>query len=298
MKLRSIFTHKRFSWNFPPKYQGYRVRVQDYHLIWIGVIGVFGGGTMFYYSHLESVPFSSRTRFIAISEATEDKLGEQAWKDIIRNYSSQILPSNHPTTLAVAKVANSLISVSKLSKQKWDLVVIHDPLVNAFSIPGGKLVVFTGILKFANTSDRLAAVLGHEIAHQIARHSGEAISSNFVIGSLALLATMVFDLPHQVVRMTEQFIFKLPKSRQMENEADYIGTVLLARACYDPYAAVEFWRDMKKSEQSKLLSFFSTHPGSDERIENLISYQKEAENIRLESECSMVISINLGNWVF
>ena len=73
----------------------------------------------------------------------------------------------------------------------------------------------------------------------------------------------------------------------METEADYIGLVLLSKACYDPNAAVEFWRDMKSMEKSKTIQFFSTHPGSDERIEKLISYQSEAQNIRIESECDV-----------
>ena len=155
----------------------------------LGLITLTGGalltltGGAYYLSHLEQVPFSKRSRFIAITEETESYLGEQAFQDILKKYRNQILPQNHPITSNVKEVADSLISVSSIKNKSWKLVVINDPLVNAFSIPGGKLVVFTGILNFANTKDKLAAVLGHEIAHQVARHSAESISSKIEFNS-------------------------------------------------------------------------------------------------------------------
>ncbi len=161
---------------------------------------------------------------------------------------------------------------------EWEFVVFDDPSVNAFAMPGGKIGVFTGLLELAETDDELAAVIGHEIGHVQMRHSNQRMSAELIRAGIGVgvaygasqqdaidpaLVVAAFGLGSQVGIM-------LPYSRFHENEADYIGLLVMARAGYDPNAAVTFWEKMQQqSGGSGAPEYLSTHPSPENRIQRI-----------------------------
>ncbi|KAJ3270751.1 hypothetical protein HDV01_007443 [Terramyces sp. JEL0728] len=161
-------------------------------LLYVGGGFIFFGG-IYYATHLEQVPITNRTRFMAVSESQEVALGGDAYHQLKRQYQHSILPSNHPVTKLATKVSKSLIQVSGLTHLDWEVYVIDQNVKNAFVLPGGKIFVFTGILPILKDENGLAAVLGHEIGHVVARHAGEKISWSVALGIFGFLVSVFFD---------------------------------------------------------------------------------------------------------
>jgi predicted Zn-dependent protease len=161
----------------------------------------------------------------------------------------------------------------------WEIVVFDDDAVNAFAMPGGKIGVFTGILKVAENQDQLGAVLGHEVAHVTEQHSVERVNREMttqigVIGASAVIGgpTGTGDL----ISMGAQLGLSLPYGRKQESEADIVGLDYMADAGFDPRASVQLWKNMDKQSKLGPPEFLSTHPSSDTRIDDLISNLPEA----------------------
>ncbi|MBK8966948.1 MAG: M48 family metallopeptidase [Saprospiraceae bacterium] len=167
---------------------------------------------------------------------------------------------------------------NELKNFAWEFNVIDDPnTVNAFCMPGGKVVVYTGIIKVAQTEDALAVVMGHEIAHALANHGNERMSQGVVaqLGMTSLQVALA-QKPAQTREMLlaaagvgTQVGVLLPFSRKHESEADEIGLYLMAMAGYDPNAAAPFWERMNKSGGARPPEFLSTHPDPSRRSERL-----------------------------
>lgn len=162
----------------------------------------------------------------------------------------------------------------------WDMSVFENDAVNAFAMPGGKIGVFTGILEAADNQHRLAAVIGHEIAHVTARHSNERASRVPVTGVGVQVVAILLGGGHSGATYTAyealnagaELGIMLPFNRGQESEADIIGLEYMARAGFDPRQAVPLWQNMSASNEGKApAEFLSTHPSSDTRIESLIS---------------------------
>jgi predicted Zn-dependent protease len=221
----------------------------------------------------------------------------------------QLMSQSKPSTDAqgaamVKKVGGKIVAaVEEYSKQhsdkdpfagyKWEFNLIEDKQVNAFAMPGGKVVVYTGILPVTQNEAGLATVLGHEIAHVYAGHGGERLSESLLaqMGEVGLSAALQKQ-PEQTkglfmsaYGLGTQVGFLLPFSRVHENEADHLGLIFMAMAGYDPHVAVTFWQRMSESSkgQSKPPEFLSTHPADATRIKNLqdlipeaMEYQKPA----------------------
>ena len=206
----------------------------------VGAVGLSIGGI--YYYNLEQVPISGRRRFNCISPAREEAMAKSQYQGIMQAYGREILPPSHPDSKMVNKVLQRLIPAAGLEGQNWEVKVIDDPeQMNAFVLPGGKVFVFSGILPICAGEDGLAAVLGHEIAHNVAHHTGEKLSQMTYLIPLGLLLTFTFDIPGQFSQFLLDIAFEKPGSREMESEADYIGLLMMAKACYDPNAAVGLW---------------------------------------------------------
>jgi predicted Zn-dependent protease len=205
-------------------------------------------------------------------------------------YRQAMIPNYYPIVKKVQNVASRLINVSGLDHLDWQVHVIQSPIKNAFVIPGGKIFVFTGILEVADTPDKLAAVLGHEIAHVVARHSAEQLSFRAVVIMANTLVSIFMDPPRLLKNLLFQYGFLMPHSRVCETEADEIGLHLMSRACYDPRGAVEFWRSMDKQDK-EILQFLSTHPKSETRIENLKKLIPKGDVIRHDSGCDLASSM-------
>ncbi|OAQ96196.1 hypothetical protein LLEC1_03074, partial [Akanthomyces lecanii] len=237
-------------------------------------------------------------RFNFLSDEVAEWMHPRAVQSILNQIQAQggtVLPDDNIRTRIVKNVMRRLIPVSGLSHLNWEIYVIaDDSQANAFVLPGGKVFVFSGLLNMAGNDDALAAVLGHEIAHQTASHTAERLSlawvGNFTTGALFFLvgalpglalfaiwtATGAFVIP--------ELMYELPMSRTHEYEADHIGLMMMAEACYDPRAAIPFWQRMSQHGH-EVDEMLSTHPSNDHRVAKLAKLMPEALTKREESDC-------------
>ena len=166
----------------------------------------------------------------------------------------------------------------------WEFNLVKDTTMNAFCMPGGKVVVYEGILPVTKNEVGLAVVLGHEIAHAVAKHSNERMSQQMLVQYGASITDMLTSKKSTVARSTISTIYGLgsqygvilPYSRLNESEADKLGLIFLAMAGYDPNEAINFWGRMAASSTSKPIEFMSTHPSDETRIAQLKAYLPEA----------------------
>jgi predicted Zn-dependent protease len=152
----------------------------------------------------------------------------------------------------------------------WEVQVFEDKQVNAFALPGGKIGVYTGLLKVAANQDQLAAVLGHEVSHVIAGHSAARVSNQMAtqLGVEVLSAATGYD--PQLIGMGANLLVILPFSRGDESEADILGMDTMARAGFDPRQAIELWHNMDRAAgEGAPPELLSTHPANDTRIRDL-----------------------------
>lgn len=165
-----------------------------------------------------------------------------------------------------------------LSDYKWEFNLVEDKQINAWCMPGGKVVVYTGILPVARTEAGLAVVMGHEIAHAIAEHGNERMSQGLIaqMGGVALSTALstksaaTQQLWMSVYGVGAQYGALLPYGRLQESEADHLGLIFMAMAGYDPHEAVPFWERMAAQKGGKAPpEFLSTHPADATRIENI-----------------------------
>lgn len=178
------------------------------------------GGTV-YVINLEEVPVTHRRRFNIISPETEKKIMADGYEQVLGEYRGKILPANHPYTQLVARVVKRLLpSTGGLAGDDWAVHVIDEPRErNAFVMPGGKVFVFSGILPIAEDEDGLAAVLGHEIAHNVAHHSAERLSRSGFLAVIAFFGAYLFDVSGAASQTVVNLLLSLPNSRTQEAEA-------------------------------------------------------------------------------
>ena len=185
----------------------------------------------------------------------------------------------------------------------WEINVIDSELINAFCMPGGKIVVYSGLInKLDATDDELAAVIGHEIAHALREHGRERMSSALV-QQVGILGFAIFlsnqdgsfiskQAVLQGVALGTTLFFALPNSREQEREADDMGLELTALAGYNPMAAVSLWRKMDAQSESQPPEFLSTHPSNENRIEDLQIEAKKYEKLYKENKNSKIKTLN------
>lgn len=278
------------SWsNFGPVYRAqYIWRNYQKPIVIVGT-----GGAIFYVYNLEEVPITQRRRFNILSPEKEKGFGEGAYQTTLQEFRGKLLPPNHPLTRQVARVVERLIpATGGLAGDGWRVHVIDDPkMVNAFVIPGGKVFVFTGILPICQNEAGLATVLGHEIAHNVAHHMAERLSRSSLTLVASMLVSLLFQIDARVSDSVFDLLLSLPNSRTQETEADHIGLLLMAEACYDPREAVAFWERMKKSEQFAPPQLLSTHPSSYNRIDHIKKWLPDAQNVYVEKGCGSLSQI-------
>jgi len=211
--------------------------------------------------------------------------GRSMYDDTMQEYASQILPSYSPEHRLVQRVLDRLIPASGLQDEEWEIHVIRDPQKNAFVIPGGKVFVFSGIMDVAKGDDGMAAVLGHEIAHNVAHHAAERMSQSLVFLPLAMVFFAYVGLDPSIARFAVNLAFTLPGSRKQEAEADYIGLLMMAESCYDPRAAMGLWASMEEEEKGAPPQFLSTHPSNHNRLDKIREWLPQAEAKRENGEC-------------
>lgn len=172
----------------------------------------------------------------------------------------------------------------RLDGYQWEFHLVDQPEVNAWAMPGGKVVVYAGLLPITRDRAGLAAVLGHEIAHAVARHGNERMSQQLLaqMGGQALSVALAQkpaatrELWMTAFGAGATYGVLLPYSRVQESEADHLGLIFMALAGYDPHAAVDLWRRMMESGGPKPPAILSTHPSDRQRIENIQALLPEA----------------------
>ncbi|RHZ89749.1 hypothetical protein Glove_11g57 [Diversispora epigaea] len=250
---------------------------------WMWICGLGGLSGFYYVSHLETVPISNRRRFMDVTPKQEELMAQQAFKQVISHYQKHILYPSDPRVRYVKQVAERIIRVSGMQDLNWEIFVIESPERNAFVLPGGKIFVFTGILDVTENKNGLAAVLGHEVGHQIARHSAEKLSFFKIIMLGQFMLSLLID-PGFIGSLLFKFAIFLPFSRKCEIEADYIGLLLMAQACFDPREAVKMWERMEQVSKG-IPQFLSTHPNHSARIQKIEKWMPEALHKRELSDC-------------
>ncbi|KAE8453942.1 hypothetical protein EG329_007718 [Mollisiaceae sp. DMI_Dod_QoI] len=246
----------------------------------------------------EAVPVSGRRRFNCFNDESVEEEGKMMYDMIMREQGGRLLPQWDRRTRQVKRVMERLIPASGVSNVEWEVHVIDSPERNAFVIPGGKVFVYSGILPITKNDDGLAAVLGHEIAHNVARHQAETLSSMVWLAPLRWLLIVgdstgyTMGLGRFLGDLAMQFGIMLPASRKQENEADYIGLMMMAKSCYDPSEAVRLWQRMEvaNKEESDIPQWLSTHPSNANRITQMQQWLAEAENARQESGCAVSLA--------
>ncbi len=165
---------------------------------------------------------------------------------------------------------------SEIKNYSWEFNLVQSDEINAFCMPGGKIVVYEGIMKLVSSEDELAVVVGHEVAHAVAKHSNERMSQQILsqYGSQALSTALskksvaTQKVATAVYGLGAQYGVMLPFSRKHESEADYMGLIFMKMAGYNPDVAVNFWEKMS-AQGSKTPEFMSTHPSDSRRIDDI-----------------------------
>ena len=241
-----------------------------------------------------TVPITERRQLSIIPEATINRQASAAYE----NFRSKTkLITSGPQLKTIKKIGRKIEnSVSAFFENKneddptknfqWDYILVdNDKVKNAWCMPGGKIAIYTGILKITKNDNALAAVMGHEIAHAVARHSVERASQALTVN----LGTQVADIflggainrtRNTVGRSSGMDIFQLgifnPFGRQQETEADYLGLIFSSLAGFDIRESVKLWERMSESNKGKEPpQFMSTHPSSQNRIKNLNKWISE-----------------------
>lgn len=232
-----------------------------------------------------TVPETGRSQFVLfMSEKDEASLGLQTYEAILKDKKV----STDPAVNAQVRRIGERIARASGKDYDWRFTVIDDPKqANAFCLPGGKVAVYTGILPVTQDDDGLAVVMGHEVAHATARHGAERVSQGTLTKILAVGGGLALGGGDR--QRTDQIAGALgagaavgvilPFSRKQESEADRIGLRYMARAGYDPEAAVGFWQRMSAGAGGggkKPPEFLSTHPSDDTRIAQIKAWLPEA----------------------
>jgi metalloendopeptidase OMA1, mitochondrial len=216
-----------------------------------------------------TAPVTGRQQLVLMSDAEAASMGREAYRDILQK---QGIASNQQQTAMVKRVGERIAAKNALPGQHWEFNLINDDTPNAFALPGGYVGVNTGLFKVVKTEDQLAAVMGHEVAHVTARHPEERVSREALVGTgAAVLGSAAPDLAN-IAGAAATLGLILPFSREQESEADVIGLQYMARAGYDPRAAVEVWQSFAAYGDAEGPAFLSTHPSHGDRIARL---QKE-----------------------
>ena len=251
-------------------------------LIAVVIAVVVVGVLVLLQTHKQTTPVTARTQHVALNDAQQTQLGTQQYAKTLQENRSAIVSSGAAYD-EVRRVAARIEAVAGRDKPAfhWQVTLLRKNEANAYCLPGGKIVVYTGILPVTRNDAALATVLGHEVAHATAEHAAERIEAAHLTKiAAAIIAGGVAFTPRQYLRVAALLgaAGSLPFSRSQESEADHIGLVYMARAGYQPREAVAFWKRMKRASRGKEPpEFASDHPSDQHRIERIEKWLPEAE---------------------
>ncbi len=249
--------------------------------------------TSYIFISCSTVPLTGRSQLNMIPSSEMLTMSYQQYDLFLKEAK---LSTNQPAVEMVKRVGGNIQKAveqymadhnlsSRLNGYKWEFNLVEDEQVNAWCMPGGKVVVYTGILPVTQDEEGLAVVMGHEIAHAIAEHGNERMSQQLLqqVGAVGLMVAMKEEpaetqaLWLSVYGVGTTVGIMLPYSRTHESEADHLGLIFMAMAGYDPHAAPEFWKRMAAGKQGgSPPEFLSTHPSDQTRIDDITSWIPEA----------------------
>jgi predicted Zn-dependent protease len=229
-------------------------------------------------------PETGKVQRVALSTQQEESLGLQAFQQVLS--SADVIQSG-PAVEAVRRVSSRIAAQTgpAASSFNWQVSVVNSEQVNAFCLPGGKIVVYTGIIPVAETEAGLATVIGHEVAHAVARHGAQRVFQNrlvqtALVGASFSLGDMDYGQRQTIMGLLgagAQYGVLLPFGRDHEVEADQMGLLYMARAGYDPRESIPFWERMGRAAGGgQPPEFMSTHPSHGTRIQNLQAFMDRA----------------------
>ena len=228
-------------------------------------------------------PETGRASHVGMSTQQEAALGLQTYQQVLAQ--SETINSG-PEVEEVKRVAGRLATATGKAGQDfdWKVSLIQDNKQNAFCLPGGKIVVYTGIIPVTQSEAGLATVLGHEMAHATSRHGAQRVlQQNLTQTAMTGIAVSLSDMDYDKQRAVmgalgagAQFGVLMPFSRKHESEADEIGLIYMARAGYDPQESIRFWQRMEQAGSAQPPEFLSTHPSHGTRIAQLQALMPKA----------------------
>lgn len=266
------------------------------------VILLFAGYAAWsWFGNSEPDPFTGEKAHYGATTDQEAQMGLEAFRQVLSE--EKPLPDNHPNAIAITDIAKRLVNVAssveadlaaennmaspKLAETfEWSVAVLESPQANAFCLPGGKMAVYTGLIPVAQNNDAMAVVMGHEIAHALLRHGSQRMAQQKLVqmGQMAAgIAVGDMDPAQQQMVMsalgaTTQYGAVLPFGRSHETQADEVGLMLAAAACFNPKEAIPLWERMSQlNGGQRPPEFASTHPDPSNRIAHLQSLMPKAE---------------------
>lgn len=276
-----------------------RDRRETILLFCLGSLGLF---VCYIAMHMEEAPITGRKRFIWVSDEDLAAVSASEFKSEMDTYTNAgllIEPSNQGYKI-IKEIVERLLAANQYKEVQeinWKLYVVFKEEANAKTYPTGEIVVFSGLLKQMKNLDELAIILGHEISHAVLRHSQERLSVASLIDTIFLfpLALIWFIAPfdtvaflfHSLSKHLVRVAFHLPYSRKLETEADIIGLLFAAQACYNPAAGPHLWSHFGSNipEEQRIAQYRSTHPASEQRTRVLDGMLPMAMSLWKDSEC-------------
>jgi predicted Zn-dependent protease len=254
-------------------------------LIAIALAAIVVAVLYFGFTRRQTTPVTHRSERVALTDQQQMQLGNEQYAKTLRQYPKRIVASGAAYD-EVQRVAKRIEIVAAHDKPSfvWKVTLLRKKEANAYCLPGGKIVVYTGILPVTRTDAGLATVLGHEVAHATAEHAAERIERDHLTKiAAAIIAGGVAFTPGQYIHVLAALgvggtLASLPFTRDQESEADHIGLVYMARAGYQPREALAFWRRMLRASKGKEPpEIASDHPSDQHRIEQIQKWLPEAE---------------------
>ena len=232
-----------------------------------------------------SVPVTGRKQVLLVSDQEVLSSSLTQYKDYIKSAprstsktkSAMVTRVGKRIATATEQYLRSHGLADEIKNFAWEFNLVKDNQINAFCMPGGKIVVYEGLMKLVTSDDELAVVIGHEVAHAVAKHSNERMSQQILTQygaqilnqSLSQKSAAIQAIANNVYGIGAQYGMMLPFSRKHESEADYMGLIFMTIAGYNPDVATGFWQKMSAGGGSSVPEFMSTHPSDATRIKNI-----------------------------
>ena len=265
-----------------------------------GIGGATGCAIGYYVYHIEEAPVTGRNRFMMVNRQKLLEMIAHEKEAILHSLTlgKTPLPQSHESYEQVVPIVKRIIPVvlqlsPDIQDIKWRVVILDSPdVVNAVCLPSGDIFIHSGLLQACHNEDELAFILSHEVAHVLMNHGGEIFSNKGVVDFFLLFGTaalwfvipsdLVSYLLHKWSNSLAEVLFHLPYSRQIEEEADLVGLMILSSVCYEPRKSIEVWTHFPSAPS---IEYLSTHPLHENRLESLRGYLPHADDVWAASQC-------------